>query len=264
MPRSRALGCAIWRVWAAPAHRMPAEPAATGRPLPAPGRHRRCQHRRRPVAEPQSSQLAPRGGRSHGINHLPNLATGATGAAQHDVVAGDGVAAALLDVAHDAFETLVGERVDLAAVVADDVVVMVFSVPDGFEARDAVPEIEALDEMLLGEHVEHAVHACEADRLAELPELPVDLLGADTAMLTVEKVDHPRAGETAPVAGRSELGEGTLRPRRVRLAHTKMVTVLDTVGENHYRLRSNENRSRVADRCARRGRLRRIRGRERE
>src|SRR5712691_12596383 len=33
MPRSRALGCAIWRVWAAAALRMPAEPASTSRPL---------------------------------------------------------------------------------------------------------------------------------------------------------------------------------------------------------------------------------------
>src|SRR6266540_3494222 len=192
------------------------------------------------------------------------LAAGATGAAKHDVVGRNGVPAALLDVAHDAFETLVGERVDLAAVVADDVVVVVFSVPDGFEAGDAVPEVEALDETLLREHVEHAVHACEADRFAELPELPVDLLGADTATLTVEKRDHPRTGESAPVPGRSELGERTLGPRRLRLAHTKMVTVLDTVDENHYRLRSNENRSRVAGSGARGGRLRRIRKRERE
>ena len=35
MPRFRALGCTIWRVWAAPARRTPAEPASTRRALHA-------------------------------------------------------------------------------------------------------------------------------------------------------------------------------------------------------------------------------------
>src|SRR5436309_14819321 len=79
MRRSRALGCAIWRVWAAPPDGCRRSRPPAGVRFPPPGRHRCCRHRRRPVDEPQSSQLAPRDGRSHGINHLGDAVVIAAG-----------------------------------------------------------------------------------------------------------------------------------------------------------------------------------------
>jgi len=69
-------------------------------------------------------------------------------------VTGDGVAAAFLDFAQHSLEPLVGERLDPAAVVADDVVVVVLmAVADGLEAREAVAEVDPLHEPLVGQHL---------------------------------------------------------------------------------------------------------------
>ena len=113
----------------------------------------------------------------------------------------DRIAAAPLDVAQNALEALVGERLDPAAVVADDVVVVLDRVADGLETRDPVPEVDALHEPLLREHVEHAVDACEADPLAPRDELSVNVLRTGAAILGLQECDHAPAGETAPVAG---------------------------------------------------------------
>ena len=58
----------------------------------------------------------------------------------------DGVAAPVLDVAERRLEALVGERLDLAAAVADEVVVMMVVGPCRLEPRDPVARIHALDE----------------------------------------------------------------------------------------------------------------------
>ena len=148
-------------------------------------------------------------------------------------MARDGVAAAPFDVAQHALEPLVGEDLDLAAVVADDVMVVPLGVADGLEAHDAVPEVEALDEAFLGEHVEDAVDAGEANGRAERLQLAVNLLGSDAAPLPVEEVDHSASRDPTPIAGQSQLGVRTLGPG---CSHAKMVTVLDTADENRYRL----------------------------
>ena len=70
----------------------------------------------------------------------------AAGAAQDDVVAGDGVAGAAFDVVQRVLELVVGERLDLAAVVADEVVVMLAVGVDRLEARGAGADVDALDE----------------------------------------------------------------------------------------------------------------------
>ena len=62
----------------------------------------------------------------------------------------------------------VGERLDLAAVVADDVVVVVAVGQRGLEAGDPVAHVDPLHEPELGEHVEHAVDRGDPDR-ATLP-----------------------------------------------------------------------------------------------
>ena len=56
------------------------------------------------------------------------------GAAKDDVVSGDRIAGSTLDVAQRSFELLVCEGFDLAAVVADEVMVMFTVCVDRFEA----------------------------------------------------------------------------------------------------------------------------------
>ncbi len=97
-------------------------------------------------------------------------------------MAGDLEAARLLDVLQGPLEPLVGERLDLAAVVADDVVVVLHRVADRLEAGHSVAKVDPLDEGLLGEDLEHAIHAREADRFSARPQLVVDLLGAGAAV----------------------------------------------------------------------------------
>src|SRR5690349_8943510 len=68
-------------------------------------------------------------------------AAGAAGPAQDDVVSCYLVAAALLDVPQNALEARVGERLDAAAVVADDVVVVLDRLAHRLEPRDSVTEL---------------------------------------------------------------------------------------------------------------------------
>lgn len=119
----------------------------------------------------------------------------------------DGVAAALLDVADHALEPLVGEDLDLPAVVADDVMVVLLGASDGLVARDPVAEIESLDEPRFRQHLEHAVDARQPDALALRVQLAVDVLCADAAALALEELDHAQARKAAPVTGGLQLGE---------------------------------------------------------
>jgi hypothetical protein len=116
-------------------------------------------------------------------------------------VRGDRVAAALLELADDRLEPLVRERLDLAAVVADEVVVMVVVVANRLVARDPVADVEPLQEAALGERVQDAVDARQAHRGAGGSELVVDLLSAEAAGLLVEELDHREARCPAPVSG---------------------------------------------------------------
>ena len=60
-------------------------------------------------------------------------------------------------------ESGVLERLDLAAVVADEVVVMVAARIDRLEAGDPVAEVDPLYEPELVETFERAVDACDSD-----------------------------------------------------------------------------------------------------
>ena len=57
----------------------------------------------------------------------------------------------------------VGERLDLAAVAADDVVVVLAVVAGGLVAGDPVADVDALHEPELGELVEHAIDGRDPD-----------------------------------------------------------------------------------------------------
>jgi len=115
-------------------------------------------------------------------------------------VSGDGVAAALLDIAEHPLEALIGKRLDPPAVVADDVMVVLDLVAHRLEPREAVAEIDPLDEPLLRQHVQHAVDARQADPFASCHQLAMDLLRADATVLRVEEVDHPRACQPTSIS----------------------------------------------------------------
>ena len=99
----------------------------------------------------------------------------AAGAAQHDVVRRDVVAAAAGDPGDRLLERRVLERLDLSAVAADEVVVVLTLRIRALEARHTVAEVDALDEAELGEAVERPVDARDPDPGAARAHGVVDL-----------------------------------------------------------------------------------------
>ena len=90
-------------------------------------------------------------------------------------------------------EAVVGELRDAAAVVADNVVVVLAAGVRGLVARGAVAHVEAVHEAEAVEHLERAVDARDADACVVGPQLVGDLLGGGAAVLPRERVDDARA-----------------------------------------------------------------------
>ena len=81
-------------------------------------------------------------------------------------------------------------------------------------AGDPVAEVDALEQALLDEAVEHAVDAREPDRRAARGERLVDLLRAAAALLLVEVLDHGRARRALPLARIAAGARALVRPAR--------------------------------------------------
>src|SRR5581483_3233652 len=138
--------------------------------------------------------------------------TGAAGAVEDHVVSFDGVPGSAFELGEGSFELVVGERFDLAAVVADEVV-MVFAVGmDGFEAGAAGADLDALQVAVAAQLFECAVDAGDTDVAALRPKLVEDLLGGEAAGLFAEQLDDGAAGAAVTVSPGSERGERLLRP----------------------------------------------------
>ena len=135
------------------------------------------------------------------------------GTPKDDVVGRHGVPAAVRDTVDCRLEARILERLDFAAVVTDEVVVMVAALVCGLEARDAVAEIDPLDETEAIEAVERAVHARDPDTGADGAQAVVNLLGRQAAPLSAQEFDYgsPRAPTTP--ARLSQACERTLGPR---------------------------------------------------
>lgn len=80
-------------------------------------------------------------------------------------------------------ERRVLERLDLPAIAADEVVVMVSARVDALEARDSVAEIHALDEAELVQPFESSIDAGDPDPWPVRANPVVDLLRGQTAVL---------------------------------------------------------------------------------
>ena len=102
---------------------------------------------------------------------------------------GDGIAGPTLDLVEGALELVVGERLDLAAVVADEVVMVLAAGVGGLVTSGSSAEVDALDETLLGQQVEHAVDARDPDAAAFRAQAVEDLLCSQAAVLAAEQLD---------------------------------------------------------------------------
>jgi len=109
-------------------------------------------------------------------------------------------------------ERCILERLDLAAVVADEVVVMVAPGVGGLEASDTVAQVDALEEAELVEPVERPVDARDADPHAAVPEPLVDLQRGEAAVLAVEVGDDLPPRSAASPTRLAELRERRLGP----------------------------------------------------
>lgn len=104
------------------------------------------------------------------------------------------------------------ERLDLPAVVADKVVMMVAAGVGRLEARDAVSEVDALDESQVGHAVERAVDARNPDSTAARADAIVELVRREAAVLLAEELDDDAASASASPARLAEACERGLRP----------------------------------------------------
>lgn len=99
----------------------------------------------------------------------------------------------------------VRERLDATAVFAHEVVMVAVVAAEGLVARDAVADVDPLDEPQLRERVERPVDARYPDRAARSRDPVVDLLRRAAAVLRGEVVDDGPAG-TAPAKARGTEG----------------------------------------------------------
>src|SRR5262249_34585844 len=151
-------------------------------------------------------------------------------AAEPDVVAGDRVSGLPLDVPQRPLEVLVGERLDLAAVVADEVVVVVLAAGvDRLEAVGARADVDALDEPVPAQLLERAGHAGDPDPPPPVPPPVEDLLRGEAALLPAEELDHRAPRASVAVALRAQRAERRLRPvvRRGLPGHGLTIPALD-------------------------------------
>ena len=116
----------------------------------------------------------------------------------------DRIAEPACDTVDRAFEPRIGEGLDLPAVATNKVMVMLAVGRRRLVARDPVAGVHALDQAQLDERVEGAVDGRDADRTPGLPEPVEELLGAQTAVLAAQQLDHgtPGTGSYGAIAVR--------------------------------------------------------------
>ena len=118
---------------------------------------------------------------------------------------GDGVAATVRHTFDRRLEGGVLERLDLAAVVAHEVVMVIAARVRGLEAGDAVAEIDALHESERVHPVERAVDARDPDAAATSSQAVMDLLRREAAVLLAEKLDDEPTRAAAPSGRTAQL-----------------------------------------------------------
>ena len=123
------------------------------------------------------------------------------------------IAASARDALERRLEPGVLEGLDLAAVVAHEMVVMVPGRLGALEAGDAVAEVDALHEACVDEPFDRAIDAREPDAGVFGAQTVVDLLHREAAALASDEVHDDAASAAAPSARGTELLERVCRPR---------------------------------------------------
>jgi hypothetical protein len=118
-------------------------------------------------------------------------------------MSGDVVAAAAGDAFESILQRRVGERLDLAALAAHEVVVMISAGVGRLEPGRPVAEVDPLNEAEAGKPLERAVDARDADASAGAAHAVVDLLGGEAAVLAPEELDDLASRAATPAAGSS-------------------------------------------------------------
>ena len=139
-------------------------------------------------------------------------AAGGALAPQRHVVALDRVVDPAREPLDGSLEVGVLERGDLAAGVADDVVVMLAVRVDRLVPRDSLGGVDPSRQAQLVEQLERPVHACEADVLAPAVQAVRDLLGGHAAAEIGERLDHGRPWTAQAIALPLELTLSVLSP----------------------------------------------------
>ena len=122
------------------------------------------------------------------------------GAAQDDIVRRHDVSASVGDSLDRRLERGVFERLDLPAVVTDEMVMMVAARVGRLEARDSVSELDSRDETQVGHAVERAVDARDPDPSAARADANVDLVRREAAVLLAEEFHDDAASTSAATA----------------------------------------------------------------
>src|SRR5207248_728925 len=129
------------------------------------------------------------------------------GAVQHDLVAGDRIAGSAFDLVQGPLELGVLERLDLAAAVADEVMVVLASWMRRFVPGRVGADVDPLDEAIGRQLVERPVDGGDADLAAIGAKRVEDLLRGQAAVLPPQQLDHraATAALAAPGEGQSPL-----------------------------------------------------------
>jgi hypothetical protein len=152
--------------------------------------------------------------RPEAVSNSARLAapTVAARAAEEHVVSSDHVAMASCDAGERRLQRRVLEGLDLAAVVAHQVVVVHSVGVRRLEAGDAVAEIDALNEPELREALERPIDARDTDTRAARAKAVVDLLRGNATGLATEEVDDRPPGAAGSPARLAQATERALCP----------------------------------------------------
>ena len=139
------------------------------------------------------------------------------------------VAGSPFDLVQGALEFVVGERLHLAAVVADEVMVVLATCVDRLKARGAGADVDPLHEAVPRQLLECAVDARGADATTPVAQLVEDLLRRQAAMLTSKQLDYRSPRTPVAMSARVQRGDRRRSPRTVvgPLGHSsKMIAPL--------------------------------------
>ena len=129
------------------------------------------------------------------------------------------------DLRDRGLEALVGEGLDLAAVRADEMVMMLARRQRGLVARDAAADVDSLQQTVLREQVDHAVDAGDADLAILAAEDVEDLLRRQATVLPPEQLDDVAPCAAAAVPRVTQGRKRVLGPRIHRHRHAPDDTV---------------------------------------